>query len=161
MALNNYLSWFTLVRDNCASYLKIKRSQIQRFIETCGIIRKSAQKGMKAKKYKKTKKHRIAERKLPSGDQVKVLNKAIRNRIPWAEEIQKNPQYINENTYTDFLQVMFAAFWMSPQGRVGAFTHLLVEDYGDLMTSYAEGFRFKTAATYGVQAILLSPKARY
>ena len=161
VALDSYLEWFTLVRDNCTTYLKIKRCQIQRFAQTCAIIRKSARKEMKSKKFKKTKKHRIAERKLPSGDQMLVLKNAIRSRISWAREIEKNPQFINETTYTNFLQVMFASMWMSPQGRIGAFILLMVQDYMDLMKSYIEGFNFKTASTYGVQPIILNPRARY
>ena len=161
VAIDSYLQWFTLIRNKCTIYLKLKRSQIQRFAQTCAIIRKAARKEMKNKKFKKTKKHRIAERKLPSGDQLLVLKNAIKSRISWAREIENNPQFINEVTFTNFLQVLFASMWMSPQGRVGAFLLLLVQDYMDLMKSYIEGFSFKTASSYGVQPIVLNPRARF
>jgi hypothetical protein len=115
---------------------------------------------MKRTQNKKTKKHAIEQRKLPSGNQVKVLNEAVRSWQEWATNISKHPELIDQNVFTLFLQVMFASLWLSPQGRVGAIMDLLVEHFHELMTSYVEGFRFKTSPSLGIQSIIFNRRAR-
>lgn len=115
MALEPYFKWFTLVRQNCSNKLVINSYQTSRFTETLSIIRRAARLNMKRKKFKKTKQFRIEQRNLPSIDQIKLLHKVVRDQKTWANEIKMNPQYINEVTFTDFLQVMFSSIWLSPQ----------------------------------------------
>lgn len=161
VALDLYYKFFTLIRSNCSIHLTINEAQENRFHATLHEIKKSARKGLKPKKFKKTKKQRIQERKLPSGNQIKVINKAVRDRLEWVTQIKENPCHINDTTYTKYLQLLFASFYITPQGRPGALATVQVQHFNDLMNSYYEADKFKTSSTYGIQPIILNKKARY
>jgi hypothetical protein len=158
--MQTYIHFYTLVRTNCGKKYKLTCDDIIRLRNTCALVKKSCLLFIKRNGHIKTKKQRISERKLPSGNQIKKLHAAVRDVIPWATHMAEHPQLIDQNVYTCLLQVIIASIYTSPQGRIAGIQNLLYEDGDELLTSHAEGFRFKTAASLGIQNIILNSKAR-
>ncbi len=156
------IHWLAFFRDLKGSSVVLEQSQLDPIFKSIKLISKNLK--MKIRHQRSatdTLASVVYSMKLPK-DGLKGLIAAVRFEKQWVdslmEKLRNDPNSIlDKDDFDIFMQTLYAALYVfGPQGRVGGIANLCCRQGMDMLRrGYTQTNKFKTAATYGYQPVII------